>query len=87
MNFEEIWQENKSFILTIMAGLVVFIVAYLIIDSSSSELLPRDSRTSSFSRSLACSLQSADMPSWRMSRSIELIRLLTSRFRSSSIRR
>ncbi|MFT7617944.1 MAG: hypothetical protein ACI97A_001583 [Planctomycetota bacterium] len=48
MNFEEIWQENKSFILMLLAGLVVFTTAYFIIDGSfTSEIRGNKTRTSS----------------------------------------
>ena len=46
MDFEEIWQENKSFILMLLAGVVVFTVAYMIIDSSfSNEIRSNVART------------------------------------------
>lgn len=34
MSFEEIWQENKGYILALFGGFIVFLTAYLIIDSS-----------------------------------------------------
>lgn len=34
MSFEEIWQENKGYILALAGGFVVFLTAYLIVDSS-----------------------------------------------------
>ncbi len=45
MDFEEIWQENKSFILMLLAGVVVFTIAYFIVDGSfSSEIRSNRSR-------------------------------------------
>lgn len=34
MSFEEIWQENKGYILSLLGGFIVFLTAYLIIDGS-----------------------------------------------------
>ena len=59
MSFEEIWQENKSFILMLLAGVVVFSVAYMMIDSSFSREIRANRQAA---RSADASRKRQDLP-------------------------
>ncbi|MEZ6196094.1 MAG: hypothetical protein R3F20_10280 [Planctomycetota bacterium] len=57
MNFEEFWQENKSFLLKIAAGGLLFFVGWLIVTSLFEEDIDRDTRRASRSASAARKLK------------------------------
>ncbi len=61
MNFEEVWQENKSFILMIFAGLVVFGIGYLVINSSFSDEIAANKRGTAAAKRRAKKLPSGAM--------------------------
>ncbi|MEE9392874.1 MAG: hypothetical protein V3W41_10255 [Planctomycetota bacterium] len=53
MSFEEIWQEHKSFILTLLAGVIIFFTARMIIVGSFEDEIGRNNRAASRASSQA----------------------------------